>query len=345
VAFNIRKFAAALFLLGFVGTSALAVPITYTFSSASVSGSLNGTPFTNAAVTITAVGDTVNIPTVPIGVCLQTPPSFVCNFPLNVTFSVSGVGAGTVTEALYIFNLQSGPVLGLGRPGTADFMDVGNAAFATYGLGTPIAPITVTQSFLSGGGVTTNLGTLILANALDTFQAALGGAVSPPTIAKSFGAGTIPLNGSTSLSFQIANPNVASSLTGVGFTDTLPAGLVVSTPNGLTGSCGGGTITATAGSATISLSGASLAASSSCTFSVNTTATSVGVQTNTTGTVTSNEGGTGGTATASVTVTSGPPPPPPTAEPIPTLREWVLSLLALMLFVAGGFALHRRRSN
>src|SRR5207253_851723 len=67
--------------------------------------------------------------------------------------------------------------------------------------------------------------------------------VAPPVIIKAFGAASIPLNGSTSLTFTIQNNNTTTSLTGVGFSDTLPAGLVVSTPNGLTGSCGGGTIT------------------------------------------------------------------------------------------------------
>lgn len=128
---------------------------------------------------------------------------------------------------------------------------------------------------------------------------------SPPTISKAFGAATIPLNGSTSLSFTINNPNTAT-LNGIGFSDTLPAGLNVSTPNGLTGSCGGGVITATAGSNSISLAGASLAANTPCTFSVNVTGIGAGLQTNTTGNVTSTEGGNGGTATASVTVCSTP---------------------------------------
>ena len=130
--------------------------------------------------------------------------------------------------------------------------------------------------------------------------------VAPPSIAKAFGAASIPLNGSTSLSFTINNPNSTVSVTGVAFSDTLPAGLVISTPNGLTGSCGGGTITATAGSGTISLSGATLAASASCTFSVNVTGTAAGQQTNTTGAVTSTNGGTGNTATASVAVEAPP---------------------------------------
>src|SRR5262249_3165833 len=120
--------------------------------------------------------------------------------------------------------------------------------------------------------------------------------VAPPVIIKAFGAASVPLNGSTSLTFTIQNNNATVGLTGVAFTDTLPAGLVVSTPNGLTGTCGGGAITATAGTSVVSLTGASLAASSSCTFAINVTGTAAGQQNNTTGNVTSTQGGAGGTA-------------------------------------------------
>ena len=130
--------------------------------------------------------------------------------------------------------------------------------------------------------------------------------VAPPVIIKAFGAASIPVNGSTSQTFTIQNNNTTVALTGVAFSDTLPAGLVISTPNGLTGSCGGGTITATQGTNVISLSGASLAASTPCTFSVNVTGTAAGTQNNTTGNVTSTEGGTGGTASASVDVVAPP---------------------------------------
>jgi uncharacterized repeat protein (TIGR01451 family) len=126
--------------------------------------------------------------------------------------------------------------------------------------------------------------------------------VAPPVISKAFGAASIPLNGSTSLTFTIQNNNTTTTLTGVAFSDTFPAGLAIASPNGLTGSCGAGTITATAGSGTVSLSGATLAASGSCTFAVNVTGTAGGTQINTTGNVTSTEGGTGGTASASITV-------------------------------------------
>ena len=136
--------------------------------------------------------------------------------------------------------------------------------------------------------------------------------VAPPTIAKSFGAATIAVNGTTTLVFTLTNPNPGTALSGVGFTDTLPAGLVVATPNGLTGSCSGGTITAVAGSGSVALANGALPANASCTTTLNVTATTVGAKTNTTSAVTSTEGGTGGTASASLAVT--PPVPPMIAK-------------------------------
>ena len=92
--------------------------------------------------------------------------------------------------------------------------------------------------------------------------------VAPPSISKSFGSLAIPIGYSTPLTFTIENPNNAVTLSGIAFTDNLPSGLRVATPSIVTGSCGGGVISATAGSSTISLGGASLSAGSSCTFSV-----------------------------------------------------------------------------
>src|SRR5262249_20700831 len=97
------------------------------------------------------------------------------------------------------------------------------------------------------------------------------------------------------------NPNPGTPLTGVAFTDPLPAGLVVATPNGLMGTCDSGTITATAGSGSIMLAGAMLAANASCMFSVNVTGTSPGEKDNSL-TVTSNEAGPSNPSTASLLV-------------------------------------------
>jgi arabinogalactan endo-1,4-beta-galactosidase len=135
----------------------------------------------------------------------------------------------------------------------------------------------------------------------------------PPTISKAFGAASVVLHSSTTLIFNLSNPNAAVSLSGIGFTDTFPAGLTVSTPaNGLTGNCGGGSITAVAGSNSVTLSGASLAAGAACTFAVSVVGATTGPQNNVTTAVTSTEAGNGGTASAQITVV-GPSQQP--AEP------------------------------
>jgi len=134
----------------------------------------------------------------------------------------------------------------------------------------------------------------------NTSQATLNVGV-PPTITKAFGATDIALNGTTSLTLTINNSNTIA-LTGVAVSDTLPSGLVVATPNGLSNGCGGA-VTATAGSSSISLSGGTIAASGSCVISVNVKGVTAGTKNNTTGVITATETGPGATSnTATVTV-------------------------------------------
>lgn len=130
------------------------------------------------------------------------------------------------------------------------------------------------------------------------------GAVAPPAITAAFSAATLPLGWSVSLNFTITNPaGNAVGLTGVGFTDTLPSGLTVST--GSASACGTGTVTRTAPDG-FALSGGSIATGSNCQFSVMVTGSAAGSHTNTTGAVTSVEGGTGNTASASIAVDAPP---------------------------------------
>lgn len=157
--------------------------------------------------------------------------------------------------------------------------------------------------------------------------------ILPPTIAKTFGAASVALNGTMSLTFSLSNPNTSQALSGIGFTDPLPSGQIVATPSALNGSCTGGTITATAGTGTVSLAGASLAANASCTFSLNVTSTSSGSLTNTTGAVTSNESATGGTASANLIVAATPsqqPAQPTDITPISGQSYYVLNQLSAL---------------
>ncbi len=130
--------------------------------------------------------------------------------------------------------------------------------------------------------------------------AGLAQAQSPPTIVKSFSAATVSLNGSVTLTFTLTNPNPATDLTGVSFSDDMPAGLLIANPDSLGGTCDTSLVTLLP--TNISLTGAVLLANTSCTLSIDVLATAAGDQVNTTGAVTSVEGGTGGTATATVTV-------------------------------------------
>ena len=56
-------------------------------------------------------------------------------------------------------------------------------------------------------------------------------APAPPTLLSSFTPTSITAGGTSALAFTVTNPNASTALSGVGFTDTLPAGLTIATPN------------------------------------------------------------------------------------------------------------------
>lgn len=58
-------------------------------------------------------------------------------------------------------------------------------------------------------------------------------AQAPPVIGTSFNASKIGLNGTSTLSFTITNPDSTTMQAGISFSDTFPSGLLVATPNSL----------------------------------------------------------------------------------------------------------------
>ncbi len=118
-----------------------------------------------------------------------------------------------------------------------------------------------------------------------------------PTAAKSFAPATIAVNGTSTMTIVLTNNTALGALTNVAFTDTFPAGLVVTgTPN-LTNTCGGTISGGTAGASYLNLSGGTIpaGAAGTCTITVS---------------VTSATGGTYNNATSGVSSTqSGPPGP------------------------------------
>ncbi len=247
-------------------------------------------------------------------------PSILVNGTTTLTFTLTNPNAGTaLTGVGFTDTLPAGLVVatpnGLASTcgGTVTAVaGTGSIALVNGGLAAGgSCTITVNVTGLTGGlkGNTTSAVTSTEGGTGGTAVAFLvvvaPPAVAPPTIAKAFGAASIVVNGTTTLTFTLTNPNPGTALSGVGFTDTLPAGLVVATPNGLTSTCGG-TVTAVAGTGSVALVNGGLPASGSCTITVNVTGTTGGAKNNTTSAVTSTEGGTGGTASASLTVVAPP---------------------------------------
>ncbi len=266
--------------LGLTGTGVVSAPtITKTFGAATIP--LNGSTtlsftITNPIANVSSLTGVAFSDSFPAGLLISTPNGLT-----------GSCGGGTITATAGVGSLSlTGATIAASGSCTFGVNVVGISAGAQANTTGTVS------SNETGAGATSNTATVTV--------------LGPPTITKSFGAASVALNGSTTLTFTVSNTNTGTSLTGVAFTDTFPSGLVVATPNGLSGTCGGGTITATAASASVSLSAATLAASSSCNFTVNVTGTTAGAQSNTTGAVTSTNGGTGGTASANLAVVAPP---------------------------------------
>lgn len=127
--------------------------------------------------------------------------------------------------------------------------------------------------------------------------------LAPPTVAASFGPSTVVLGNAGTLTFVLTNPNTAGTLTGIAFSNALPAGLIFGSPSNLTTTCGG-----TAGStgSTVTLNSVSLSAGASCNLTVRVTSNAPGTYTDTTGVVTSTQTTPSATATAAVTIAAAP---------------------------------------
>jgi hypothetical protein len=131
-----------------------------------------------------------------------------------------------------------------------------------------------------------------------------------PVISKAFSPALVGVSAPSTLIITITNGS-AGSLTGLAFSDSFPAGLVVhGTPN-LTNTCngavtdlGGGAVNG--GDNSIQLNGGTIGTNTSCAISIAVTSASPGSYNNTTGTVTTTETGAANTSnTAALTMVAG----------------------------------------
>ena len=154
------------------------------------------------------------------------------------------------------------------------------------------------------------------------------------TFAAGYNPASIVLGQTSTLTFSVTNTTVGT-LTGVTFTDTLPAGLTIATPSGIIGFCTGGSagvVTGNAGGVSTSLN-VFLIAGTLCTYSINVFASQIGVFT-TSGLTATGSGGTSGVAPDfSLTVVSASAVPEPA------------SVTLVLLGLAGGAGFLRRRQK
>ena len=107
-------------------------------------------------------------------------------------------------------------------------------------------------------------------------------------MSKAFGAASILIGQSTSLTFTVTNPNPTfTTLTSLSFADGLPGRLMVASPNGLEHLRG--QLLRSPGSAIVSMGNVTLAPGASCTWKVDVIATSAGTKNNTTNHISSTE--------------------------------------------------------
>jgi len=240
--------------------------------------------------------------TLPAGLVVATPPS------------VSGTCTGVVTA---VAGTGSVSLSGATLAGGASCTVVLNVTATSAGVKTNTIPQPSVTS-ANGGGSTSATTASVSVITLIT--------VVPATISEAFAAASITQNASTTLTFTITNPPANPfPLIGLAFTSALPAGIAVTTPNGLTGTCGG-TVTAVAGSGSVALSGGSLVVGAFCAITVNVTGTAPGNYTTTTTPISSVNAGTGNSASASLTVTALPVPGPKNFQQVGVFRALVSGL-------------------
>jgi uncharacterized repeat protein (TIGR01451 family) len=230
----------------------------------------------------------VNTPlTPPVAVKTFTPSTIATNTPSVLTILVTNINAQPLSVLALSDTLPAGVIIA--NPANATTTCPGGVPVAipggiTLGLsnGSVAASSTCTVSANVTSATPGQYTNLIPAGAVSTANA--GSNVAPttavltvlqgPTINKSFAPGTISPGSVSTLSISIVNPTNLT-ITGVGVTDNLPAGVVVAPVPNATSTCGG-TFTPAAGATSVSLSGGAVIAANFCTVTVNVTAAAVG---------------------------------------------------------------------
>lgn len=218
-----------------------------------------------------------------------------------LTIDITNPQATPLTSVNLTDNLPSGvrvaatPAVTNTCAGTVNAAANATAVTLTNGVVAPsgICRISVNVTAANSGSYLNTIpaGGLTTAQGNSTVAASATLNVRALEVQKLFAPNPVGRNTDSVLTITLNNA-VPTAITGVNFTDTFPAGLVVGPLPGVSNSCGG-TVTATAGSGSVRLAGGTIPASGSCQVSVNVRAANAGAYTNTipVGGVTSTNGG------------------------------------------------------
>jgi uncharacterized repeat protein (TIGR01451 family) len=241
--------------------------VTKSFSPPAISATPSGTPSVNGITTLTIVVTNSN-------------PSST-NATFNGVLFTDSYPSGTLTNyaapSISCTPNSSATVTGLEGESSVGMSD---------GTILPDGSCTVTVQVIgsASGTYLNSTGNITTSNAGTGAEDTAGLVVSslaPPTVSKSFSLTTIAEGGTSTLTVTLANSNAGDTLTGVAFTDNLPAGIEIATsPPPPSGTCIG-TISAIDGDDSFSFSGGTIPAAGNCTVIVTVTGVTAGSFVNT----------------------------------------------------------------
>ncbi|QJR14862.1 DUF11 domain-containing protein [Usitatibacter palustris] len=273
--------------------------------SAAASGSYinnSGNMSALARVTNSVTPSTLTVSALPILTKAFASSSVGTSQVVNLVFTITNpAGAPARSNITFTDSLPAGlvvanpPAPSTTCTGSPTFTAVdGTGTFAVTGTGVNAAAgasactVTVAVRAASAGSyLNANANITAFVNLINNVGNNTLTVLNRPTVAKAFGAASIPTGGNTTLTITLTNPN-AAPITGAAFTDNFPVapGAMTLFNTSTTNTCGGTLTDNTAGAlgagdTGIQLTGGTIPASGSCLVTVNITAAVAGVYTNT----------------------------------------------------------------
>ena len=224
---------------------------------------------------------TLNVVNPPVISKAFSPTSVKAGVVSTLTVTVTNSNTQAFTGAVLTDNLPTGLVVA-GTPNASTTCVGGTVAAAVAGTSIALtnATIPASGSCTFRADVVSNTPALypnsIPAGALTTIEGASNTdpanatltVLQPPTVAKAFSPTTIDVGATSLLTLTLGNANAGAITLAAALTDTLPGTLVVANPNGLSGTCTLGSVTAAPAGNTIQYANGASIPPGGCTIEV-----------------------------------------------------------------------------